>query len=94
MSKIFLIKFSFLQVYFDVTTDEVKERLINSMIPFNPKFYDISQKSPDLYGPFWIYTTLIFVIAASGSLTKYLTGRSNDEEFFQEFVPLAATIVN
>jgi hypothetical protein len=64
------------------------------MIPFNPKFYDISQKTPDLYGPFWIYTSLIFVIAASGSLTKYLTGKTYGEEFFQEFVPLAASIVN
>ena len=84
---------NFLQPYFDITTDELKERLLNSVIPFNPKFYDISQKNPDLYGPFWIYTTLIFVIAASGSLTKQLNGDSSDQ-FFQEFVPLAASLVN
>ncbi len=83
---------NFLKPYFDLTTDELKERLINSLIPFNPKFYDISQKNPDLYGPFWIYTTLIFVIAASGSLTKQLNGNSSDQ-FFQEFVPLAASLV-
>jgi len=82
----------FLKPYFDITTDELKERLIHSLIPFNPKFYDISQKNPDLYGPFWIYTTLIFVIAASGSLTKQLNGDSSDQ-FFQEFVPLAASLV-
>ena len=83
---------SFLQVYFDVTTDEIKERLINSLIPFNPKFYDLCCKTPDLYGPFWIFTTLIFIMAASGSFTKYLTGNST-EDFFQEFVPTAASIV-
>ena len=82
----------FLQVYFDITTDELAERLYNSVIPLNSKFYDISQKNPDLYGPFWIYTTLIFVIAASGSLTKQLNGVSSDQ-FFQQFVPLAASLV-
>jgi len=82
----------FLQVYFNITTDELFERLYNSIIPLNSKFYDISQKNPDLYGPFWIYTTLIFVIAASGSLTKQLNGVSSDQ-FFQEFVPLAASLV-
>ena len=83
---------NFLQPYFDINTDELKERLVHSLIPFNPKFYDISTKNPDLYGPFWIYTTLIFVIAASGSLTKQLNGDSSDQ-FFQEFVPLAASLV-
>lgn len=82
----------FLQVYFDITTDELFERLYNSVIPLNSKFYDISQKNPDLYGPFWIYTTLIFVIAASGSLTKQLNGVSSDQ-FFQQFVPFAASLV-
>ena len=82
----------FLQVYFDITTDELAERLYNSVIPLNSKFYDISQKNPYLYGPFWIYTTLIFVIAASGSLTKQLNGVSSDQ-FFQQFVPLAASLV-
>jgi hypothetical protein len=62
------------------------------LIPFNPKFYDLSEKSPDLYGPLWIYTTLIFIIAAAGSLAKYLKD-INTINFFQEFVPLAAGMV-
>ena len=82
----------FLQPYFDITTDELFERLYNSVIPLNSKFYDISQKNPDLYGPFWIYTTLIFVVAASGSLTKQLNGISSNQ-FFQQFVPFAASLV-
>jgi hypothetical protein len=87
-----LFIYRFLQVYFDVTTDEVKERLINSLIPFNPKFYDVLQKSPDLYGPIWIYTTLIFVISASGSLTNWFIGNYK-EDYFQQHVPIAATTV-
>ncbi len=70
----------------------MKDRLISSMIPFNAKFYDLLNNNPDLYGPFWIYTTLIFVLAASGSFSKYLKGMNYDE-YFSEFVPLAATLV-
>ena len=81
-----------MQIYFDVSTEDVRDRIINSLIPFNPKFHDISHKNPDLYGPFWIYTTLVFIIAAAGSLAKYINGDST-KNFFQEFVPLAAAIV-
>jgi hypothetical protein len=75
-----------------VTTSDVRTRLLHALVPFNPKFYDISENSPDLYGPFWIYTTLIFMIAASGSLAKYIKG-SSTQNFFEEFVPIAAGIV-
>jgi hypothetical protein len=75
-----------------VTTAEVRSRLLHSLIPFNPKFYDISEKSPDLYGPFWIYTTLVFIIAAAGSLAKYIKNDST-QNFFQNFVPIAAGVV-
>jgi hypothetical protein len=87
-----LFNYRFLQVYFDVTTDEVRDRIMNSLIPFNPKFHDISHKNPDLYGPFWIYTTLIFIIAAAGSFTKYLENDTS-QDYFQVFVPKAASIV-
>lgn len=75
-----------------MTTTDVRTRLLHALVPFNPKFYDISENSPDLYGPFWIYTTLIFIIAAAGSLAKYIKG-SSTTNFFEEFVPIAAGIV-
>ena len=83
---------SYLKKYFDVTTNDVLIRLLYSLIPFNPKFYDISTNSPDLYGPFWIYTCLIFIIAASGSLSRYFQG-SELINFFENFVPIAALII-
>lgn len=84
--------FSFLRQYFSITTIEVKQRIISSLIPFNASFYEISSGSPDLYGPFWIYTTLIFIIAACGSLSRYFQGNSTTN-FFQDFVPVAATVI-
>ena len=78
--------------FFEVKTSEVVFRVLNSLVPFNPNLIEISQNNPDVYGPFWIYTTLIFVLAASGALTKFLGGQST-KAFFQDFVPIATILV-
>lgn len=84
--------YSFLKQYFDVTEEKVRSRILNSLIPFNPKFHDISKEKPDLYGPFWIFTTLVFIIAATGELNSYLHGDSSS--YFEEFVPVSAVLVS
>jgi hypothetical protein len=66
--------------------------LLHSLIPFNPKFFDISSTNPDLYGPFWIYTCLIFIIAASGSLSRHFQG-APVLNYFEDFVPIAAGVI-
>jgi hypothetical protein len=83
---------SFMHQFFQVKTSEVIQRIMHSLVPFNPKLLEISQNNPDVYGPFWIYTTLIFVLAASGALTKFLNGNPT-LAFFQNFVPYAAGLV-
>ena len=83
---------SFLQVYFDFETDEIIQRLIASLIPFNKNFINLVEQKPDLYGPFWIYTTLIFIVASAASLTKYIQG-ATDEDYFQKFIPLAMSVI-
>ena len=84
--------FTFLQEYFDFETEEIIRRLIASLIPFNKNFINLVEKKPDLYGPFWIYTTLIFIAASAGSLTKYFQGAIN-EDYFQKFIPLAMSVI-
>lgn len=83
----------FFQVYFDVTTADIKHRLLSSLIPFNKRFITIYKDKPDLYGPFWIYTTLIIMIAISGNLSRYL--EMGDDKFTYNFnyIPIAATII-
>lgn len=83
---------NFLRQYFSITSQEVRQRLIQSFIPFNSGFYEICVNKPDLYGPFWIYTTLIFVIAACGSLSSYFQNQV-DQNFYQQFVPIAGTTI-
>lgn len=60
------------QPFFDIETTDVSKRIFYSLLPIKTNFLEIIQDNPDLYGPFWIYTSLIFAIAASGNISQYL----------------------
>ena len=83
--------FNFIRPFFKVTFNDIKMRIISSLLPINNTFFDIAVNNPDLYGPFWIYTTLIYIIAAGGALSYYFTNSVNN--YFQAFVPVAGTIL-
>ncbi len=83
---------NYFKQYFKITTKDIQNRIISSLKPINNSFYEEAIKKPDLYGPFWIYTTLIFSIAAGGSLSKYFNNIST-ENFFQKFVPIAGSLI-
>ena len=83
--------FNFIRPYFKVTFNDIKTRIKMSFIPIKNDFLVIAEKNPDLYGPFWIYTTLIYVIAAGGALSYYFTNSVNN--YFQMFVPIAGSIL-
>ncbi len=83
---------NYFKQYFKITTKDIQNRIISSLKPINNSFYEEAIKKPDLYGPFWIYTTLIFSIAAGGSLSKYFNDIST-ENFFQKFVPIAGSLI-
>ena len=68
------LSIAYYQPYFDVETDDVKARLVRSLQGFKQHdFVDFISQKPDLYGPFWIYTTLIFVIGATANFASYLS---------------------
>ena len=52
--------------YFNVEVSDIKQKLKGSLIPFNKSFYESIEINADLYGPFWIFTTIIFLIALIG----------------------------
>ena len=60
------------QPLFDVDTVQVLNRIKGSLLP-RPKgaFFELVAANPDLYGPFWISTTLIFAMAITGNLASY-----------------------
>jgi hypothetical protein len=43
-------------------------------------FLDVLDGNPDLYGPFWIATTVVFILFVGGTVSQYLadTGKSTD----------------
>lgn len=61
------------QKYFNVDTSDVTSRIIASMVPSLTQNYLITKirPNPDLYGPFWISTTLIFTIAIAGNIISF-----------------------
>ena len=60
------------QPLFDVDTVQVLNRIKGSLLP-RPKgaFFELVAANPDLYGPFWISTTLIFAMAITGNLASF-----------------------
>ncbi|CAI5640180.1 protein YIPF1 [Oreochromis niloticus] len=90
--------FEYYQRFFDIETHHVKERIIGSMMPWPRKnFINVYlRRNPDLYGPFWICTTLVFATAISGNISSFLAHKGKrDYKYTPEFrkVTIAATII-
>ncbi|MED6181990.1 hypothetical protein PIB30_024619 [Stylosanthes scabra] len=67
--------------YFDVDTSDVVERIIDSLFPFRGTFTEKTASNPDLYGPFWICTTLIFVAASMSTFVTYISHKLKHEKW-------------
>nr|pir hypothetical protein Y25C1A.7a - Caenorhabditis elegans [Caenorhabditis elegans] len=65
--------FEYYQQFFDVETDQVIKRLLNSVIPTHRNYIqDFLQPIPDLWGPFWVSVTLVFAIGIFGNLAQFI----------------------
>lgn len=53
-------------------------------------FLDVLEGNPDLYGPFWIATTVVFILFLGGTISNYLA-KSGDGEFVYDFTLLSGT---
>lgn len=58
--------------YFDVTESEVIGKFKAGLNPTNSQFETLIDQKVDLYGPFWISTTLIFAMIVAPRLWKVL----------------------
>ncbi|KAK9292649.1 hypothetical protein L1049_020626 [Liquidambar formosana] len=67
--------------YFDVDTSDVLDRIKDSLFPFKGSFSEKTASNPDLYGPFWICSTLIFVAAAIGTFVTYVAHKLQKKEW-------------
>lgn len=61
------------RTYFNVDTGDVLGRIFRAIaLFFKGDFHEFISPNPDLYGPFWVSTTLVFVSAVTGNYASYL----------------------
>jgi len=86
------------QSYFEVDTKTVLERCYSTLNPLKATTY-ISRhlNPPDLYGPFWTLTTLIFALFLSSSLaasiSQYLSTDGKPYDYDFRLLSIAVSLV-
>ncbi|VDM52375.1 unnamed protein product [Angiostrongylus costaricensis] len=76
----------FYQQFFDVETDQVLRRVLNSAVPTNSNFIlDFVHPMPDFWGPFWISVTLVFSIGIFGNIAQYIENDGKPGEYGSDF---------
>jgi len=61
---------SFYAQFFDVDTSSVLQRCWAALYP-RANFLDVLEGNPDLYGPFWIATTVVLILFLGGTISLY-----------------------
>ena len=89
-----LNSFNIIRKYFDVEFEEIKEKLKNSFYPYSHRFQELAERNPDLYGPFWIFATLVYIVAVAGNIANYIDSRGENFQYEFEFVITSAIYVN
>jgi len=77
-SKRWLWTLSFYAQFFDVDTSSVISRCWAALFP-RANFLDVLDGNPDLYGPFWIATTVLFILFLGGTISQYLATERGGE---------------
>ncbi|XP_051742217.1 protein YIPF2 [Ctenopharyngodon idella] len=90
--------FEYYQSFFNVDTVQVLDRIKGSVMPLPGRNFvkHNIRSNPDLYGPFWICVTLVFSVAISGNIFKFLSEMGDtDYHYRPEFhrVSIAAVAV-
>lgn len=75
---------SYYQQWFEIDSETLLKRVGKSMMPPLTTFYQ-EDEHPDLYGPFWITTTLIVAIASASNLANFIS--SSDSQSWKSDLP-------
>lgn len=68
-------------------TNEVLRRCVAALYP-RSNFLDVLEGNADLYGPFWIATTVVVVLFLTGTISQWLANR-DVEHFAYDFTLLS-----
>ena len=67
--------------FFDVNQTEMIDRLTTAIHPNKMNIGTIIRAKPELYGPFWICSTIVFSIFAFGNLSRFIAGHEYNFDF-------------
>ena len=87
----------FYKPYFDVDSKDISTRLQHVLLKHSKEesFMSLVAEKPDAYGPFWIATSLIFVVAVSSHISSFLSAWMEGKPWvydFQSFLTLASIV--
>lgn len=69
----------------------MSHRILQSLLPFK-NFFELLNSNPDLYGPFWISTTLIFTIFITHSIAKTFADYMSNKDILIDFQVLPSAL--
>ena len=78
--------------FFDVDTTAVLSRCWAALFP-RANFLDVLEGNPDLYGPFWIATTVVLILFLGGTISDWVS-HDQDVPFAYNFKLLSGTPAN
>lgn len=87
-SRSFLWSIHFYAQYFDVDTNEVLKRCWAAIYP-RTNFLDVLDGNPDLYGPFWIATTVVMILFLTGTISRYIALSGGGQRVQYDFTLLS-----
>ena len=76
----YLFRLKFYQQFFQIETIDVLKRMFWSIFPFGENFIKRISPNQDFYGPFWITTTVIFVLTLVSNCVKWGAYSSENAE--------------
>lgn len=87
---------NYAQQLFDVSTDDVTKRLRLALVPYPLPDGQSNEfrARPDFWGPFWVATTAVFFLAATGNFARLLE-QTDSKQFKADYglVSIAAAMI-
>ncbi|KAL7748701.1 hypothetical protein RI367_005854 [Sorochytrium milnesiophthora] len=77
--------------YFDIDTNDVLQRTLAAVLP-TPKFVQAFSEHVDMYGPFWVPTTVIFLLFVTSSISASIRAYINVEPYQYNFTTLSVAV--
>ncbi|ORY76895.1 hypothetical protein BCR35DRAFT_305647 [Leucosporidium creatinivorum] len=87
-----VLNLDFYTGYFDVDTLTVLTRCWKTLLPRENYVEEVLAGVPDLYGPFWVPTTLIFSLFLTSSLSTSITAYLDGDSYTYDFTRLGAAV--